>query len=262
MCSSSQSSQSSHPVFQLQLQELQETGWEDWEDDHIAGKVGTTLIRSCGRSSSPNAVAVILTILPILPSCLRSSDPSLTPTLDRARGCAADQIISPNPPILTFSRKQFLSIHNMVRRASRLRHPILLSLIGLVLNGCRSSDDPASAIQRFALDTLFNGREHARQLVIWSSDSAGPALETILSQQHLKHTRIAVERLAPTLPAIAVDEHTLSECVADCHETRRVRQLEDSRAAMDPIPLRTCCTKAASSRSHPTRPPTCTSTRW
>jgi hypothetical protein len=79
----------------------------------------------------------------------------------------------------------------------------------LVASGCRASDDPASAIQRLALDTLFNGREHARQLVIWSSDSAGPVLETILAQQHLNYTRIDVKRLAPALPAIAVDEQAL-----------------------------------------------------
>jgi hypothetical protein len=98
----------------------------------------------------------------------------------------------------------------LVRRASRLR-PAILSLIGIVAIACQASDPPTYTVQRLALDTLFNGREHARELVIWSSDSAGPALENILSQHHLDHARVDVERLEPTLPTITVDEQTLTD---------------------------------------------------
>ena len=97
-----------------------------------------------------------------------------------------------------------------VRRARRGRRTIL-STIGLISIACHSTNDASSTIQRIALDTLFNGREHARQLVIWSSDSTGPALESILSQQHLEHARIDVERLQSTIPAITVDERTLTD---------------------------------------------------
>ena len=85
----------------------------------------------------------------------------------------------------------------------------ILSVV--VLSACHASDDATYTIQRLALDTLFNGREHARELVIWSSDSAGPALENILSRQHLEHPRIDIQRLEPTIPAIAVDEQALTD---------------------------------------------------
>ena len=98
----------------------------------------------------------------------------------------------------------------LVRRVSRFRASIL-SAIGLVLLGCHSTDDATYSVQRLALDTLFSGREHAQELVIWSSDSAGPALENILSQHRLDHARIDIKRLAPRIPAIVVDEQTLTD---------------------------------------------------
>ena len=90
-----------------------------------------------------------------------------------------------------------------------------LNVLLLSLLACHSSNDPSYAIQRLALDTLFNGREHARELVIWSSDSAGPALEGILSKQGLKHSRIHVESLEPTIPATAIDETRLTDLFRD-----------------------------------------------
>ena len=84
-------------------------------------------------------------------------------------------------------------------------------MIGIVSIACHASGDATDAIQRIALDTLFNGREHARELVIWSSDSPGPALENILSQQQLKHARIDIQQLKPTIPATVVDEQALTD---------------------------------------------------
>jgi hypothetical protein len=80
----------------------------------------------------------------------------------------------------------------------------------MVPTACRLTDDASYAIQRIALDTLFNGREHSRELVVWSSDSVGPALEAILPQQHLQHTRLRVDRLNATIPATAIDERTIA----------------------------------------------------
>ena len=87
----------------------------------------------------------------------------------------------------------------------------MLSLIGIVSIACHSSDDATYDVQRIALDTLFNGREHAHQLVIWSGDRAGPALENLLSRQHLEHTRTDIRHLDPILPATAVDEQALTD---------------------------------------------------
>jgi hypothetical protein len=97
----------------------------------------------------------------------------------------------------------------LVRRASQLWHSILSGIV-ITAIACHESDNAAYTVQRIALDTLFNGREHARELVIWSSDSAGPVLESILSEQHRKQTRIDIHRLDPTIPANAIDEPALT----------------------------------------------------
>ena len=109
-----------------------------------------------------------------------------------------------------------LSAAIMVRRQTS-RRTILSSVTAVVLAAiaCHSADDTTYVVQRLALDTLFNGREHARQLVLWSSESPGPTLELILSQQALEHTSIDIQRLEPTLPATAVDEQTLADLFRD-----------------------------------------------
>ena len=95
----------------------------------------------------------------------------------------------------------------LVRRAFRA---IILSS-GITSIACNAPDDASYAIQRLALDTLFNGREHARALVIWSSDSAGPVLESFLSKQSLRHKgSIDLTRLNPTLPTVAIDEASIT----------------------------------------------------
>jgi hypothetical protein len=105
-----------------------------------------------------------------------------------------------------------LSAAIMVRRQTN-RRTILSFVTAIVMTAiaCHPTDDTTYVVQRLALDTLFNGREHARQLVIWSSDSPGPALELILSQQALEHARIDIQRLEPTLPATAIDEQMLAD---------------------------------------------------
>ena len=86
-----------------------------------------------------------------------------------------------------------------------------VAAVGLtLLIACQSPGDATFAVQCLALDTLFNGREHARELAIWSSDSAGPVLEQISRQKNLTHQRTDVRRLAPTLPATAIDEATIA----------------------------------------------------
>src|SRR5690242_17173140 len=100
----------------------------------------------------------------------------------------------------------------MVRRHTNRRTILsVATAIVMAATACHSTDDTTYAVQRLALDALFNSREHARRLVIWSSDSAGPALELILSQQTLKHAPIDIQRLAPTLPATAVDERAVAD---------------------------------------------------
>jgi hypothetical protein len=94
----------------------------------------------------------------------------------------------------------------LVRHASGI---LIVAMVAATTIACRPSDDASYTVQRIALDTLFNGREHARQLVIWSSDSAGPALEGILSQ-HPTQSRVNIEQLRPTLPAAAIDEQALT----------------------------------------------------
>jgi hypothetical protein len=99
-------------------------------------------------------------------------------------------------------------------RASRIRR-LILSSIGIVLAACRASDDESYSIQRLALDTLFNGREHPRELVIWSGDSTGPALEATLLGATSSPTRIDIERLRPTVRATTIDEKALTELFRD-----------------------------------------------
>ena len=76
-----------------------------------------------------------------------------------------------------------------------------------------TSERTAYAVQRLALDTLFNGREHATRLVLWASDAGdGPALEALgapLARPKVPRS-IDVSRLVPSLPARVVSEADLT----------------------------------------------------
>ncbi|MFL5581148.1 MAG: hypothetical protein ACJ8AO_12300, partial [Gemmatimonadaceae bacterium] len=69
----------------------------------------------------------------------------------------------------------------------------------------RQADDATTyAVQRLALDSLFNGREHAQRLVLWATDVIdGPALEPLGSavMRSAAPRPIDITRLAPSLPA-------------------------------------------------------------
>jgi hypothetical protein len=70
----------------------------------------------------------------------------------------------------------------------------------------------ATAVYRLALDTLFDGRERARQLVIWPSDAGdGPTFEAL---PHLAETTgarrpIDADRFGASLPARVIGEPEL-----------------------------------------------------
>ena len=93
--------------------------------------------------------------------------------------------------------------------------------LALFVTGCRLSTDgraadeaTAYAVQRVALDTLFNGREQATRLVIWATDAGdGPALEPVgaLLVRPAVPRPIDVARLRASLPARVVNETELSE---------------------------------------------------
>jgi hypothetical protein len=70
------------------------------------------------------------------------------------------------------------------------------------------------AVQRLALDSLFNGRERARRLVLWASDAGdGPVLEALgsLVAKPPEPRTIDVARLAASLPARVMTEIQLGE---------------------------------------------------
>ena len=79
----------------------------------------------------------------------------------------------------------------------------------------READETTSYdVQRVALDSLFNGRERARRLVLWESDAAdGPALEALRSTipRVTMSRRIDVVRLAPSLPARTLTEAAVAD---------------------------------------------------
>ena len=93
--------------------------------------------------------------------------------------------------------------------------------LALLVTGCGVRTDrtvadevTAYAVQRVALDTLFNGREHATRLVIWATDAGdGPALEAMgpLIVRLTVPRPIDVARLRASLPARVVSETELSE---------------------------------------------------
>jgi hypothetical protein len=112
-----------------------------------------------------------------------------------------------------------------VKRRRPARGALELAIaVGLVVTGCAAHDDErgsrrvadeatAYAVQRLALDTLFNGREHAARLVIWATDAGdGPALESLgpaLVRPSVGRS-VDLARLRPTLPARVVTEQELA----------------------------------------------------
>ena len=91
----------------------------------------------------------------------------------------------------------------------------MLLVIAASSIACHSPDAATYDIQRLALDTLFNGRERARELVIWSSDSAGPVLERIVSKRPVEQGRIDIRRLKSTIPATVIDEAAITRVFRD-----------------------------------------------
>ena len=86
--------------------------------------------------------------------------------------------------------------------------------MSLNTDGRVADEATAYAVQRVALDTLFNGREHATRLVIWATDAGdGPALEPVgaLLVRPTVPRPIDVARLRASLPARVVSETELSE---------------------------------------------------
>jgi len=105
----------------------------------------------------------------------------------------------------------FLSCVRLLDVRSKFAVCVILS----IATACTAGGDATRTVQRLALDTLFNGREHARELVIWSSETAGPALEQILIDHGLEQHPVDVQKLASTIPANTIDEATLTRIFRD-----------------------------------------------
>ena len=108
------------------------------------------------------------------------------------------------------------------RRAARVIVTVALAaasarcVTGDAARGVRHQADEATsyAVQRVALDSLFDGREHARRLVLWATDAAdGPALEALRStiRRATISRPIDVARLAPPLPGRTMTEAAVAE---------------------------------------------------
>ena len=98
---------------------------------------------------------------------------------------------------------------------------VALALLAAVCVGERGvhNDDAvadeatAYAVQRLALDTLFNGREHAARIVLWTTDAGdGPALEALgpVLVRPAVPRAMDIGRLGAALPASVVSETELS----------------------------------------------------
>ena len=79
----------------------------------------------------------------------------------------------------------------------------------------RAADDATSyAVQRLAVDSLFNGREHASRLVLWATDAGdGPVFEALDSLVPKPTTPRAIDaaRLGASVPARVMTEPALAE---------------------------------------------------
>lgn len=74
------------------------------------------------------------------------------------------------------------------------------------------ADAARYAVWRLALDTLFNGREHARRLVLWASDRGdGPVLDALGAQVPREPAPRAIDivKLSASLPARVMRESEL-----------------------------------------------------
>ena len=79
----------------------------------------------------------------------------------------------------------------------------------------RVADDATSyAVQRLAVDSLFDGREHASRLVLWATDAGdGPVFEALgsLIPKPTSPRAIDAARLGASLPARVMTEAALAE---------------------------------------------------
>lgn len=79
----------------------------------------------------------------------------------------------------------------------------------------RIPDEATSyAVRRLAVDSLFNGREHASRLVLWATDAGdGPVFEALDSLIPKPTTPRAIDaaRLGASLPARVMTEAALAE---------------------------------------------------
>lgn len=112
----------------------------------------------------------------------------------------------------------------MSGRARGLARVILIAAWALAGVQCTAHDGPRTDreadeatsydVQRAALDSLFNGREHAQRLVLWATDAAdGPVLEALgstITRATAWH-RIDIVRLSPSLPARVMTEAALTD---------------------------------------------------
>ena len=105
----------------------------------------------------------------------------------------------------------------LAARALRAVRLVALAVLGMACRGegrsrqqrPEAADATTHAVQRLALDTLFNGRERAARLVLWATDAGnGPALESLgLAVAPSREPRaIDLPRLAPSLPARVMTE--------------------------------------------------------
>jgi hypothetical protein len=110
----------------------------------------------------------------------------------------------------------------LARRQRRASLLVAVALFGVwcardraAPNADRVADEATSyAVQRLALDAVFNGREHAQRLVLWSTDAGdGPALEALGSAvaEPRVPRAIDVAKLAPSLPATVMDQAALAK---------------------------------------------------
>jgi hypothetical protein len=113
-------------------------------------------------------------------------------------------------------------VNRCARRTARVTLAVASAVAGarcagdVDANHVRREADATTSydVQRAALDSVFNGRERARRLVLWESDAAdGPALEPLrstLPRARKSHT-IDVARLAPSLPARTLTEAAVAD---------------------------------------------------
>jgi hypothetical protein len=107
------------------------------------------------------------------------------------------------------------------RRAARVALAIGVVAVAARCDHDRDETRPREAdaatayeVQRVALDSLFNGREHAQRLVLWATDAGnGPVLEA-LARVVLKSAdprTIDVAHLSSSLPARVMTETAVTE---------------------------------------------------